>query len=238
MKIALCIIGHYRNFDSCYSSLQYYIIDRYPCDIFVHSYKTKSFYDDKSFKQSNNPIVSEDYKVLKCREIILENEYQTKEEKDVNVKIEVVKKLFSSKMPGRLIFQLYYLKKRIKALARISDAYDFIIMVRPDLLILENFDLVFDRINVIETSSELDGTSINPLYRDDFIAGPAKEIKLLFEQIYAKCGVRMDNNTVITCPHKVLRQTLPKNVYIHKNLKFALLKNDERLARAKHAYFL
>ena len=233
MKIALCVAGHYRNFDKCFTNLQKFIIDKYACDVFIHSYRTKSYLHDKEVRQYNLPITQKHYEVLNCKEIILEDEQQTNQEKNLITKIQTIKKLFPFKTLNRLLFQLYYLRKRIAALGRISIAYDYIILVRPDLLILDDINFTFDKINVIETCNELSGTPVTPLYRDDIIAGPTTDVKLLFERIYAKCGIVINQTAFVTCPHKVLKQTLPASIEIHKNTRLALLKNDIRLKQAE-----
>jgi hypothetical protein len=43
MKIAICISGQPRNFRQSYLSLKEHFLDKYNCDIYVHSWKTLSF---------------------------------------------------------------------------------------------------------------------------------------------------------------------------------------------------
>ena len=65
MKIAICISGQARNFKQSYNSLKTYLLDKYNCDVYFHTWKTTNFESTNfGFGNSQYSLTDNDYNDL------------------------------------------------------------------------------------------------------------------------------------------------------------------------------
>jgi len=215
MKIAIGIAGHYKNFDLTKESILF-LKNTYNADVFVHSYTTKSFPGDSFVSDKDRQITDKDFKILSPKKLILE--LGPAIHKKYSKKIALFKSVFKLTPVKEIDSQVLSIRKRRKVLELIDDSYDFIILIRPDTLILEFIKLDLEKINLI---------NLLDLYQDSFIAGPSKDIKNLIFTIDKNFGIALDKGKFISCPHKVLKYySNSYNVNLLNNAKITLIPKD------------
>lgn len=65
MRIAICISGQARNFRLSYDSLKTYFLDKYNCDIYLHTWKSANFEStDFGFGNNKYSLTDNDYNAL------------------------------------------------------------------------------------------------------------------------------------------------------------------------------
>lgn len=215
MKIAIGIAGHYKNFDLTRDSILT-LKKQYNADVFIHSYTTKSFPEDKFVKEKDRLITEKDFNILSPKKIILESGPYI--HKKYISKINLFKSVFKLTPVKEIDSQILSIRKRRKVLELIDESYEFIILIRPDTLLLEPVKLNLTKINFI---------SLLDLYQDSLVAGPSKEIKSLIFTIEKNFGIALDKGKFISCPHKVLKYYSNKfDVNLIYNAKVTLIPKD------------
>lgn len=152
MKIAVCLYGHLRTYQYCYRYLKGNICDFYDCDVFMHTWDTiesttSTWHNDRIKKNIN---ISDKEKELKekynLKDLIIEKQ-KDESEKYGNLFVnfsgfnEVKKQsiwgfrcAFSSMKKSGLLAKEYSKKHNIK--------YDYILFIRPDILLYNKFDIM------------------------------------------------------------------------------------------------
>jgi len=248
MKTALCLAGHFRHYPYCKIGLEK-TIKKYNCDIFIHSYTTKSYLNDKRFYNFKDLVSEYSFSLTNTKKIVLEKEDEICDS-TLRSKENIASKLFLNNLTAAFLNQLKSLRKKNKVLELVDNSYDFIILTRPDCLIKEEINFNFNKLNLFCSKTEwlktflseekiitiekqcIDKTSFcsNAILRDDLIAGPAKIVKNIINKIYHNFGKTVKNNKVIFNPHKVLLAAVEeyeKEVFYNKN--FFLLNTDDSL---------
>jgi hypothetical protein len=65
MKIAICVSGQARNFKQSYNSLKIYLLDKYDCDVYFHTWKTPNFESTNfGFGNTQYTLTDNDYNDL------------------------------------------------------------------------------------------------------------------------------------------------------------------------------
>lgn len=76
MKVALCLSGHLRKFESTFPSLQKYFLDRYDCDIFIHTWDKLGYHsrfkNDSVVNETNHKLVTVN-QLYKPKKIVIES---------------------------------------------------------------------------------------------------------------------------------------------------------------------
>lgn len=147
MKIAVLLFGHMRTFEKCYKSLQRHLLSKYDCDIFIHTWdkidhNTATWHRYRMADQmkSGDRLKKSIYDLYKPKKVVMESQV-VKDLGDItaeNFKISKfgIKSMFHSMAQANDLRRQYEQETGTK--------YDYIVFVRPDVLLstpflLENF---------------------------------------------------------------------------------------------------
>ncbi|MBL0690362.1 MAG: hypothetical protein JJV93_03280 [Alphaproteobacteria bacterium] len=143
-KIAVQMFGHLRTFNKCSSSLRKRLLRHYDCDIFIHSWDEL---DHKS--QTWHNYQTDDKKILK--EDLIERVYENYPIKDIEIEKQNCEELgifngITSKHSISGIKSMYHSMTRVNKLRenyqeKNKIKYDFVLMIRPDILLKEDFNI-------------------------------------------------------------------------------------------------
>lgn len=122
MKIALCISGQFRNSMFCFPSIYRSFISNYNTDVFMHSWE----YSEELFD------------LYKPTKIILDNQEEVYESLASNIKIVKGTRVNPYSNVKNNLLMYYGIYNSVKM---VSDDYDFVIRLRPDLYFRDKFDL-------------------------------------------------------------------------------------------------
>lgn len=192
MKIALCLAGQFRTFDSefVYKSLKHFLLDKYDCDLFI------STWDKRGISYCHGHVINE--------RLSIQNENITEELITKNLKIKGLEienynfwennlsldqshfmQLGGTHHKGCLP-QLYKKMKVVNLLKRCKTKYDYIILTRPDLFLWNNIDLnLYQNQNTIYTFNLPNSISFHPnrIY-DIFYMGKSEEVIKMSEAYF------------------------------------------------------
>jgi len=140
MKVAVQIFGHMRTFQKCAPILRNKILSKYDCDVFIHTWSTP-YHDSNEY---NDNFECEIRKLYNPKKINIEKQdfYNLKGGYIVafdscfsgyNVPINGLKYMNYS------MFQANYLRNEYQEKNNVN--YDYIICIRPDIFLNENFDI-------------------------------------------------------------------------------------------------
>jgi hypothetical protein len=140
MKVALCLSGHLRKFDQTYPSLQKYFLDRYDCDIFIHTWDKlgyqSNFRKDQIINNTNDRINDINF-LFKPKKIIVEHSSFIDElRKEANI---YAPHLVTQPKPAHHMASMFYkiyacneLRKHYQLETNVE--YDWVVRSRTDLL--------------------------------------------------------------------------------------------------------
>lgn len=147
MKIAVCLYGHLRTYEHCYKALRENLLDRYDCDVFMHTWSTIDHTTSVSWhggEMANNvsTIDRKDEIIQKygLKDIIIEE--QEKKEKEYGYYY------FDIPKP-RPVWSFHCLWHAIESVNRLREnyqkehniTYDYVVFTRPDVLFKEPFEI-------------------------------------------------------------------------------------------------
>lgn len=184
LKIAVQMFGHLRTFEKCAPYLKKHLLDHYDCDVFMHTWdkvdhNTQTWHNYKVSGQDFSPEELQE-KVLATYPIVdIKMESQKPEDlgifQSLKFKIGIfgVKSMLYSMNESNKLRQKYEQKNSI--------AYDFVLNIRPDILLLEDFEIqkFFDRLTEQEVNNAVFsiGKNLTPVLNDlRFVGG----VDLLF----------------------------------------------------------
>lgn len=142
-KIALCLAGQYRTFDSeiVQKTIKHFLLDKYDCDVYISTWKNKGV----SLNHGNKINYSAELDIIKdldiskyinCKEIEIEDYDLWYSNID-----SVLKNLIDNgDLHTGTIPQLYK-KYKVYSLIPKEKQYDLIIVTRPDIFILDDFEI-------------------------------------------------------------------------------------------------
>lgn len=142
MKIAVCFFGHLRTFKECATHIKHNLLDKYDCDLFMHTWSTynhhtKTHHENRDIKGDvNKNLIVKTYGEFK--DIIIEKQI-VKDMGYVNITRSQTISLFG-------IYSLYHSMKESYSLCERysrekNKKYDLIVMVRPDIALLDPLEL-------------------------------------------------------------------------------------------------
>ena len=156
MKIALCLAGQYRTFNSEYvqKTLHKFILNKYNCDVYFSTWtnKGKSLAHTLPTEIKNDTIITE-YDILKYipnAKVEIENYNNWKESLNETYSIllqNTLNTIYSGSLP-----QLYK-NYRVYELIPKNIKYDFIIITRPDIFFFGNLNIE-DMLNIEAISNK------------------------------------------------------------------------------------
>ncbi len=143
MKIAVQIFGHLRTYKSCYKSLHKHLLSRYDCDVFMHTWSTLNHRNKTWHKnhigcdESASELESELKSLYSLKKLQIEDQVEqdlgTCTLRGSTTSIHGVKSMFRSMSTVNAMRKGYELET--------GERYDFVLMVRPDIMLLHDFDL-------------------------------------------------------------------------------------------------
>ena len=157
MKIAVQFFGHLRSFRKCYTSIHQHLLDKYDCDVFMHTWSELNY---KVNKRKSIPvdshIIDEINKFYSPIQLKIDDQKDNTEDEKLccnhnNGKSKVSKK--GMRYMTSSMFEVNQLRKSYAEKNHIE--YDYIIMIRPDIQL--NTDL-----NLSQIDKEIKITKMKP----------------------------------------------------------------------------
>ena len=194
------IAGNLRTFESCAPYLKKYLLDRYDCDVFLHTFDSLDHSSPAHHAgvggDAKRQISREEMakKIIDCyhpkKFFIATNEADIKTEGDWYFKAFKNRKLFPHRplqVPLNGVYRMFYDRLQVNKLRQEYEKqqnikYDYVVFIRPDVLLLEPFKLeqwqdFFDFNNQtivflsLFTKLGSDAQSMNSIVRWDFSGG-------------------------------------------------------------------
>ena len=151
MKIAICLFGHIRTYDECYNSLIQHVLSLYDCDVFMHTWSTiehntQTWHNDCI--KNNISIFSKKEELINIynlKDIIIE-EQEDKSDEYGNLLVSFSgfnepkkQSIWGTRCLYTSITKVYQLAKKYQEINNIN--YDYILFIRPDILIYNDFKI-------------------------------------------------------------------------------------------------
>lgn len=150
MKIAVQLFGHLRTYDKCAGSLRKYLLNRYDCDVFAHTWSTLDHNTQTwhRHKMRTSPICSSEIKARlkrqwgdRVKQVLVETqEYEDRggittviNADQHEISVFGVCGMFHSMAEANRLREEYAKQRGID--------YDFVVCVRPDILLKKRFDI-------------------------------------------------------------------------------------------------
>lgn len=146
IKIAVQFFGHLRTFKECASSVKRYLLEKYDCDVFMHTW-SKTEHSTQTWHNSKCDSVDVDDNIIKTvqdlyspKSLNVEEQIDVKDNSLVfcqhnngknSISIQGIKYMIYSKWKVNELRREYESKKSI--------AYDYVIMIRPDVRLNKDF---------------------------------------------------------------------------------------------------
>ena len=150
MKIAVCFFGHLRTFKKCAPHIKTNLINRYDCDLFMHTWSTYNHHTKTHHENTEiKGIVKEseiidtygEFKSIKIEEQVVQDLG--------NVKVSTKNKrvsLYGVEVSMFGLYSMYHSMKNsfslCKEYASINNIqYDMVVMIRPDIVLLDPLNI-------------------------------------------------------------------------------------------------
>jgi hypothetical protein len=210
-KIAVQLFGNLRTFKKCSPNLHKYLLDNYDCDIFMHTWDTLDHstktWHNYQIKDKNINIekeVKKYYPMMKSLKVETQKPVDMGTFKVVNREMSVfgMHSMYHSMSEANLLRQKYEKDNNIK--------YDFVLMIRPDILLQKKFEI----------DSFIENKTKKKISNSFFFAGYiAKGLVNDFKQLNAT------DVMFFSCP-KVINKILNTKDELLKNYKKNMLLKD------------
>ena len=150
MKIAVCFFGHLRTFKKCAPHIKNNLINRYDCDLFMHTWSTYNHHTKTHHENTEiKGIVKEsaiidtygEFKNIKIEEQVVQDlgnvKVSTKNKRvslyGVEVSMFGLYSMYHSMKNSFSLCKEYALKNNIQ--------YDMVVMIRPDIVLLDPLNI-------------------------------------------------------------------------------------------------
>lgn len=142
MKIAVCFFGHLRTFKECATHIKHNLLDKYDCDLFMHTWSTynhhtKTHHENRDIKGdvNKNLIVKTygEFKDITIEKQIVKDMGYVNITRSQTISLFGIYSLYHSMKESYSLCERYSREKNIK--------YDLIVMVRPDIALLDPLEL-------------------------------------------------------------------------------------------------
>jgi hypothetical protein len=147
MKVAVCLSGHMRTFEKTYDSLKRHLLERYDCNVFIHTWKKNgSERTDIDLGGGNDIDVNAVINAYKPSNIIVDGpiEFDPGRNSAFVGARSPPKNVLSKLYSARVSFELCK-----KWAQEHSHTFDVVLSLRPDLLWNNDIDLVMPEHNVL-----------------------------------------------------------------------------------------
>ena len=162
MRIAIQFFGHLRTYEKCWSSIEQYLLKKYDCDVFMHTWDTI----DHNTQTWHNYRVPDTHKPLNELKDELKWIYSLKA---LEVEKQIVKDEGVLVCQGKPI-SIFGMRSMLHSMKRVNSLreeyqkqhnvkYDYVLVLRPDVKLLRAFNF-YDYANPKNTSPEILNNSL------------------------------------------------------------------------------
>lgn len=152
MKIAVCLFGHLRTYEQCFLGLKQHLLDKYDCDVFIHTWNTIDHSDNEEPQKQILPIKGNLTSDLKNKIIDLYNPKGITVEKQDETRYDKLGFYTLQQHWGtfkKSISNINYLVQTFTGVNSLREEYqkennikyDFVIFIRPDILLKNDFKI-------------------------------------------------------------------------------------------------
>lgn len=145
-KIAVQLFGHLRTYKECYQSLKEHLLDKYDCDVFMHTWdtidhSTQTWHSIHMENKNDNTsqLRSELEEIYNLKKIKIEHQ----EPKDTGLITAIASKISVYGMQCMFHSMTVVNSLREDYQQETGTQYDFVITLRPDLLLSEDFNIEY-----------------------------------------------------------------------------------------------
>ena len=147
-KIAVQFFGHLRTFEKCAPSIKKHLLDKYDCDVFMHTWSetehsTQTWHNQKAkIKSVNENMIKKIESVYKPKMILVENQILPQDDTLIsslhnsggkNISASGMRFMLKSQIKVNNLRKLYAQKNNV--------SYDLVVMIRPDIFLYSDFNL-------------------------------------------------------------------------------------------------
>lgn len=202
IKVALCISGHLRTFESNFESVKQYILSKFDCDVFIHTWDIMGMpyrqMDRKIANSSTNNLITVINNLYKPKKLIIEPSKPFRETPIMRQRM-----IDNRDIPG--ILSMYYKIEACNKIKRDYEdqnhmKYDFVIRFRGDLFMEQTFPI----------SKSLDTKFIYfPTYGNfgglnDQLAFGSSPVMDIYSSLYSNINSYMTQGAIMN-PEKLLK---------------------------------
>lgn len=131
MKVAVCFSGHTRTFEKTSQSIRQHLLDKYDCDVFMHTWDVKGTTRKEDVGGLTSIDVASLNALCKIKTLMIEPQIQFDLENHDCF-------LYARTPPHNVKSKWYSAKKSFELSQQSEVKYDVIVSVRPDMLFHEN----------------------------------------------------------------------------------------------------
>ncbi len=238
-RVALLMSGHLRSYNEAYASIKKFILDMYNPDVFIHTYNSPGYWtpdDNLELDNKHLDYTKEDFHHLKMLYAPIKLQIETLTPELQKSYRDEANKLFekygTKKRWGRngnIIAMFHNLKKCYNLMKDYEQSknikYDFIIRIRPDLVI-NSISTIF----YLDNDLYLAEKEEKEFYEDVLFAGKRDSMdKILNLYDYIEELYKQENN--LLDPHDLIKSCVK-----HFNLKFVTFKLDRLIYNTPNGY--
>ena len=145
-KIAVQIYGHLRTFEQCAPALKKHLLDKYDCDVFIHTWSMtnhadSSWYPDEARSKSvrlENSVLAQLNSLYLPKDCLIEEQKLFNEEGKFGTHDTICISLNGMKYMTYSQHMASQLREKYAAKHHIN--YDYVVTIRPDILLMEDLD--------------------------------------------------------------------------------------------------
>lgn len=155
MKIAVQIFGFLRTYEQCFHNLKTYILDKYDCDVFMHTWEP---WDNsvQSTDELNSRLEAQLYKLYGLKNLIIEkHEIKDIDQYDYKLNALNLQYMFHSMSEANRLREEFCAKNNVD--------YNYVLAIRPDILLCRDFDI--DNFTKLFFPYEIENAFFVSLYR-------------------------------------------------------------------------
>jgi len=234
MKIAVCISGQPRNYEKGYQELKKWFLDRYNCDIYIHTWKGKTMEAGHKYaKERSYEFIEEDYNQI--LELFQPTDYHFQKPipfDNTDIKGPTIGyKLNSALSASYSIYAAYQLAKQSNIeydlIIRTRFDLEFTDYISPECIFLKNLSLLdFNKINLFEYPKTEEGYPTRLSEVDDLFAIGNPKVS----EVYSNYFSFILHNVYLNPDYKEFLDNYisenPDPIYPESLLKYHLVSNN------------
>lgn len=148
MRIAVQMFGHLRTYKKCYKYLRRNLLDKYDCDIFMHTW---SSLDHNTLTHHNNRMI-DNTSVYTLKSDLIKK--ITKISENLLIEDQIIKDIGNIRTIHNLEVSIFGIKSMFYSMGKANElrekyakkndiVYDFVLFIRPDILLKKEFNIDF-----------------------------------------------------------------------------------------------